>query len=68
MLQVIIKLDAVIIASAGAVSTALASQGYTQAATIVASVAGLASVLGAILTKLEPATGVSGSGKGSVAS
>jgi hypothetical protein len=54
MLQVIIKLDAVIIASAGAVSTALAANGYTQAATIVASIAGAASLLGAILTKLAP--------------
>jgi hypothetical protein len=54
MLQVIIKLDSVIIASAGGVATALAANGFTQAATVVAAIAGAASVLGAVLTKLVP--------------
>ena len=62
MLQTIIKIDGVIIASAGGVATALAANGYTQAATIVASIAGFASVVGAILTKLQP-TGTTGGGK-----
>ncbi|HEX8793000.1 MAG TPA: hypothetical protein VF765_18770 [Polyangiaceae bacterium] len=56
MLNLIIKIDAVIIASAGGVATALAANGFTQAGTIVASIAALASVLGAVLTKIPAAT------------